>query len=92
MQSIVIVGGGVAGLELATRLGRPTIVTMTGPRLQTLKARLAQFSVEQFQRVFASVERSDFLAGRTDRWQGVTFDWLIKQANFIKVLEGNYDR
>lgn len=78
--------------EVAERIGRPKVATLTGSRAQTLKARLAQFSPEDFQTAFAKVEASDFLAGRTTRWSGVTFDWLIKQGNFLKVLEGNYDQ
>lgn len=78
--------------ELAIRIGRPTIKALTGSRSQTLKARLAQFKPTDFHDVFAKIERSDFLAGRTQRWGGVTFDWVIKQENFIKILEGNYDR
>lgn len=77
--------------ELAGRIGRPTIKVLTDSRRQVLKARIANHPVEDFQTVFAKVEGSDFLCGRTPRWGGVTFDWLIKQANFIKVLEGNYD-
>lgn len=78
--------------ELARRIGRPTVAVMTDARRQTIKARLASHTIEDFHSVFAKVEASDFLAGRTQRWPGVTFDWLTKQANFIKVLEGNYDR
>jgi hypothetical protein len=77
--------------EVADRIGRPRILELTGSRAQTLKARLAQFTPTDFQSVFAKVERSDFLAGRTPRWKGCTFDWIIKQANFVKVLEGNFD-
>ena len=35
------------------------------------------------------VENSDFLAGRkTDFVAG--FDWILKKANFIKIMEGRY--
>ena len=34
---------------------------------------------------------SKFMQGdNKNKWQ-VTFDWLIKKANLLKVLEGNYD-
>ena len=29
--------------------------------------------------------------GSSDKWSGATFDWLIKEDNIVKVLEGNYD-
>ena len=37
-------------------------------------------------------ERSDYLSGRNGKWQNCSFDWLIKENNYIKVLEGNYNR
>lgn len=42
---------------------------------------------------FRKVQASKFLRGECDggnTWKA-TFDWLLKQANFFKVLEGNYD-
>jgi hypothetical protein len=36
-------------------------------------------------------EASSFLKGSNDRNWTATFDWLIKDANMPKVLEGNYD-
>ena len=41
--------------------------------------------------LFKKAEASDFLKGKNGRdWQA-TFDWLIKDNNMAKVLEGNYD-
>ena len=39
---------------------------------------------------FECVKRSDFLMGRVKQWRA-TFDWLIKQANYTKILEGTYN-
>lgn len=38
------------------------------------------------------VKHSSFLQGKTknDKPWAITFDWFVKQDNFIKVLEGNY--
>ena len=48
-------------------------------------------SVEFWERFFTHVSESDFLMGRTDRpWTGCCFDWLLKPANFRKIVEGNY--
>lgn len=41
-------------------------------------------------RIFAAAENSDFLSGRTGKWNGCSFDWLINKTNALKVLEGNY--
>ncbi len=48
-------------------------------------------SVDFWFRFFKHVSESDFLMGRTDRpWTGCCFDWLLKPANFRKIVEGNY--
>ncbi|MNP53901.1 hypothetical protein D3C76_1484160 [compost metagenome] len=36
------------------------------------------------------VEASDFLTGRDGKWGNCGFDWIIKESNYIKILEGNY--
>ena len=40
---------------------------------------------------FRKVEASDFLCGRNGHGWSANFDWLMKSANAIKVLEGTYD-
>jgi hypothetical protein len=47
--------------------------------------------LETFRRLFQKAQESDFLSGRSGRWTGCNFDWLLKEANMIKVLEGCYD-
>ncbi|MDT8717626.1 hypothetical protein IAI10_13215 [Clostridium sp. 19966] len=49
-----------------------------------------KFSVEAVEKFFKRVENSDFLTGRVGGWNG-NFDWILKQSNFIKIQEGNYD-
>lgn len=41
-------------------------------------------------RFFDAVEGSDFLTGRASSFKA-GLDWLLKQANFLKIVEGNYD-
>lgn len=41
--------------------------------------------------VFERVEKSDFLSGRSGKWDGCSFDWILKPSNWQKILEGNYD-
>lgn len=76
--------------ELADRLGKPKVRDLTPERRQLLKARIAQYDLDDFVSVFGKVERSPFLRGDTG-WQRCTFDWIFKKANFQKALEGNYD-
>lgn len=37
------------------------------------------------------VEASEFLSGRSGKWVGADFDWMLVQKNLTKVLNGNYD-
>lgn len=76
--------------DTAKKLGKPQVRDLTPERRQTLKARIANHSIEDFQTVLAAIERSPFLRGDTG-WRGCTFDWVFKKANFQKILEGNYD-
>ena len=69
----------------------PRLTVLSDKRKQAIKARLNTYTVEQFKELFTKAEASDFLKGSNNRdWQP-NFDWLIKDANFAKVLDGNYD-
>ena len=43
-----------------------------------------------WERYFALVHESAFLAGENDRGWTANFDWIVKPANMIKIEEGNY--
>jgi len=76
--------------KTADKLGKPRVRDITPERRQLLKARIAQYSVDDFIDVFGKIERSKFLRGDTG-WRGCRFDWVFKKANFQKIIEGNYD-
>lgn len=40
--------------------------------------------------IFQAAQNSDFLSGRSGKWNGCSFDWLIDKTNALKVLEGQY--
>ena len=42
--------------------------------------------------MFELAEESDFLKGCNNRNWSATFDWLVKDANMAKVLDGNYSK
>ena len=77
--------------DIAANLGKPKVRDLTPERRKLLKARLAQYKIEDFVTVFDKIERSAFLRGDTG-WSGCTFDWVFKKGNFQKILEGNYDQ
>lgn len=69
----------------------PKVMSISDKRRQAIKARLNKYSREDFKRLFEKAEESDFLKGSNSRnWQA-NFDWLIKDANMAKVLDGNYE-
>lgn len=68
----------------------PRLTVLSDKRKQAIKARLNKYSLDQIKQVFINAEASDFLKGGNNRnWQA-NFDWLMKDANFAKVLDGNY--
>ncbi|HAQ39499.1 MAG TPA: hypothetical protein DCM73_00745 [Clostridiales bacterium] len=69
----------------------PKIRTMTDKRKKSLKVLLNQYSQDDILTAFTKAESSDFLSGRTGKWSGCGFDWIINSNNFVKLLEGNYD-
>lgn len=68
----------------------PRLIKLSDTRKKAIKARLKTYSLEQFKTMFTMAESSDFLKGKNDRNWSATFDWLIKDNNMVKVLEGNY--
>jgi hypothetical protein len=76
--------------RVAERLGKPRVRDLTPGRRQLITARIAQYTIGDFVTVFGKVEASPFLRG-DGKWQGCTFDWVMKRANFQKIIEGNYD-
>lgn len=69
----------------------PSIKSISEARKKAIKARLNTYSVDDFMTLFEKAEASPFLKGDNNRNWTATFDWLIKDSNMAKVLDGNYD-
>lgn len=69
----------------------PRVTSLSDKRKQAIKARLKIYTIEQFKELFEKAQSSSFLKGSNERNWTASFDWLIKDANFAKVLDGNYD-
>lgn len=67
----------------------PSVRSLSEPRKRAIKARLKSYTLEDFKTVFENAEASSFLKGEDGGWKA-SFDWFIKEANMLKVLEGNY--
>lgn len=68
----------------------PRLTKLSDSRKKAIRARLNQYTIEDFKRLFAMAEESSFLKGQNGRDWSANFDWLIKDSNMAKVLDGNY--
>lgn len=69
----------------------PSVKSLSDARKKAINARLKSYSLDDFKTLFEKAEASSFLKGANDRNWTATFDWLIKDSNMAKVLDGNYD-
>ena len=81
---------GIADMYNNTCVSFPRLTKLSESRKKAIKARLKVYSVEDFQKLFEMAEGSSFLKGQNNRNWSATFDWLIKDTNMAKVLDGNY--
>lgn len=68
----------------------PKIRAISKAREKAIEKLRAQYSLEDIKLAFQNAESSSFLKGRNDRNWSASFDWMIGETNFCKVLEGNY--
>ena len=76
-----------------TCVSLPSVTKLTDARKRAIKSRLNNYTKDELKEAFAKAEASDFLKGNTEsprKWNA-NFDWLIKESNIVKVLEGNFD-
>lgn len=69
----------------------PRVTTLSDARRKSIRARLNTHTIDDFKTLFEKAEQSTFLKGGNNRNWTATFDWLIKDSNMAKVLDGNYD-
>jgi predicted phage replisome organizer len=80
----------IADLYNSICVSFPSVRSLSDARKKAIKARLNTYTLDDFRTVFENAEASSFLKGSNDRNWTATFDWLIKDSNMAKVLEGNY--
>lgn len=76
----------------------PRIKVWDGARADALRARWREEpkrqNLDYWQRFFSTVAASKFLTGRTEGREGRPFlpglEWMVKAANFAKIIEGRY--
>ena len=67
----------------------PKVLKVSETRIKHIKAR--SDDIAEFESVFKKVQASDFLSGRNGLWTSCGFDWVLKEANWTKIVEGNYN-
>jgi hypothetical protein len=80
--------------NILAEAGLPRVSKLTDTRRKHLKARWNESpktsDLDWWERFFSLVARTDFLIGNGRNGWRADFDWLIKQGNFLKVIEGRY--
>ena len=75
--------------DLCSKMAKCTV--MSEARKKAIKARFGSgYKLEDFERLFTLAAQSSFLNGGNKRNFMANFDWLIRDANMAKVLDGNY--
>lgn len=73
---------------LAGELGLPVAQKLTAARRSLLAARLKDAGgLDGWRAALDRIRQSEFLSG--GKWR-VSLDWVVQQANFTKLMEGNY--
>lgn len=80
----------IADMYNNTCVSFPRLTKLSDKRKKAIKARLRNYTLEDFRKLFEMAEGSSFLKGQNNRNWSATFDWLIADGNMAKVLDGNY--
>ena len=80
----------IADMYNDTCVSFPKVTTLSDARKKAIKARLKTYTIDDFKKLFTMAEDSDFLKGKNDKDWSANFDWLIKDSNMAKVLDGQY--
>lgn len=74
----------------AQACGWPLVAKLNDTRRRSLAARLREHKLDGWQNALSRARSSPYLGGDPPTW--FTFDWITKPTNFLKLIEGNYDR
>lgn len=77
---------------LAQHHGLAQVRKLTDARRRKVLAQAKRFAVPDWQAVFAKIAQSPFLKGDNRQGWRCDFDFILSENNFVKILEGKYDR
>ena len=69
----------------------PKVTALSDARKKAIKARINKYGFDGVTKAFQKASESDFLNGTNGRNWRANFDWIMKDANMAKILDGNYD-
>jgi hypothetical protein len=75
---------------LALRCGLPQARNLSPALRKSIGARLREYQPKGWDDCLAMIERSGFLCGQNDRDFRVNLPWMLKPANFEKIISGTY--
>lgn len=73
----------------------PRVTKVSSARKKAMAGILSKYTAEELKVAFMKAQSSRFLRGEIrgkghENWR-CTFDWIMKDANLAKILDGNYD-
>ena len=68
----------------------PKVRVISDARKKAIKARLNTYTIDDMLEAFDLAEASDFLKGGNDKNWSADFDWIMKDSNLAKILDGKY--
>lgn len=78
--------------SIAGDCGWPSVKKMSTARKSALKIRIKDIGgYDNWKEAIIKASNSPHLIGNNNRGWNADFDWLHKDANFTKLIEGNYD-
>lgn len=81
----------IIGMYNDTCVSFPKVTSLSDKRKESIRARLNQYDEQDFLTMFQKAECSSFLKGKNNKDWMANFDWMIKDSNMAKILDGNYD-
>lgn len=72
--------------------GVTKVRSLTDKRKKQLNARLKEHGEDSLNIVMQNIKTSDFLRGYNKTNWKMDFDWLVNPNNYIKILEGKYNK
>jgi hypothetical protein len=68
----------------------PQAIKLNDSRKKLIKNRLEEYDEDTIKKVIIKARNNNFLNGNETKFRA-NFDWIFNKANFLKILEGNYE-